>query len=97
MLCSALAEYQSAVAILNAEGSTYRCVTKSGDVMQRQRPEVAIAQDAWRRAKMMLEQFGLTPVARSRVQARPQPSQANSVFARLAQGRPPPGPRQGSR
>lgn len=36
-------------------------------VMIRQRPEVAIAQDAWKRARAMLADFGLNPSARSRL------------------------------
>jgi P27 family predicted phage terminase small subunit len=88
LLCAALSEYQAAIAVLQIDGPTYKCVTKAGDMMVRQRPEVAIAQDAWRRAKMMLEQFGLTPAARSRVEARPAPNQRMSIFAKFAQGRP---------
>jgi P27 family predicted phage terminase small subunit len=35
----------------------------------RKRPEVQIAADAWRRIKIILQEFGLTPSARSRVKA----------------------------
>lgn len=72
LLCSAMAEYRAAPAVILTDGPTYECLTKSGDRMRRQRPEVAIAQDAWRRAKMMLEQFGLTPATRPRVEAAPE-------------------------
>jgi P27 family predicted phage terminase small subunit len=90
LLCAALSEYQAANAVVQTDGPTYACATKSGDIMLRQRPEVAIAQDAWRRAKMGLEAFGLTPAARSRVEARPAPSPQTSTFARIARARIPP-------
>lgn len=50
---------------------TYETTTPTGSVMFRTRPEVALANDAWRRATVMLQQFGLTPASRPKVDARP--------------------------
>lgn len=41
-------------------------------VMIRPRPEVRIASDAWRRARAMMQEFGLTPSARTRVKGDPK-------------------------
>lgn len=69
MLCDALAEYVAARTVVDAEGRTYW--TRGKVEMQRTRPEVAIAADAWRRAKVMLGEFGLTPATRGRVSGSP--------------------------
>lgn len=65
LLCDALAEYVDARAVVRVEGATYWTEGKS--TMLRARPEVTIASDAWRRAKVMLTEFGLTPASRARV------------------------------
>lgn len=39
--------------------------------MVRARPEVAMAADAWRRIRAMMQEFGLTPSSRSRIATRP--------------------------
>ena len=67
MLCDALAEYIDAREVVIREGATYW--TKGKVEMLRSRPEVTIASEAWRRAKMMLTEFGLTPASRSKVSA----------------------------
>lgn len=67
MLCDALAEYIEARGVVQKDGATYWTQGKS--VMLRKRPEVEIAADAWRRAKSMLSEFGLTPASRARVSA----------------------------
>jgi P27 family predicted phage terminase small subunit len=41
-------------------------------MMIRPRPEVRIASDAWRRARAMMQEFGLTPSARTRVKGDPK-------------------------
>lgn len=64
---SALAEYEAARRVLDELGSTYPCKTASGAEMQRQRPENALAADAWRRAYRGLDALGLSPTARGRV------------------------------
>jgi P27 family predicted phage terminase small subunit len=67
MLCDALAEYIDAREVVIREGATYW--TRGKVEMLRSRPEVTIASEAWRRAKMMLTEFGLTPASRSKVSA----------------------------
>jgi len=69
LLCEAYALYVSASETITANGPTYESVNvKTGVTMVRQRPEVAIAADAWRRTALMMQQFGMTPSARGRVQ-----------------------------
>lgn len=75
LLCDALAEYIAARELVVKEGLTYTSVTESFDddgervrkTMKRAHPAVAIQSDAWRRAKLMLTEFGLTPASRSKV------------------------------
>lgn len=83
LLCDAYAEYIEARAVIKKLGPTYETVrvlawatNEAGDeepsvtsTMVRARPEVAIASDAWRRVSLMLQQFGMTPSSRSKVQA----------------------------
>lgn len=71
LLCEALAEQAAARAVIEATGATYEAQTQTGSAIVRQRPEVAMAADAWRRASAMLQQFGLTPASRTRVRAVP--------------------------
>jgi hypothetical protein len=68
LTAQALAEYRAAVNTLHRDGQSYECQTQAGAVMRRARPEQSIAADAWRRAMHGLEQFGLTPVARGKVE-----------------------------
>lgn len=68
LLCDALAEYMTARAVLQRKGTTYETNGPAGRLIRR-RPEWDIARDAWRRAKTMLTEFGLTPAARSKVAA----------------------------
>lgn len=71
LLCDALGEYMEARAWVQAHEDVYAVAGKDGALTWRKRPEVEIAQDAWRRAKTMLTEFGLTPAARSRVSGKP--------------------------
>jgi P27 family predicted phage terminase small subunit len=68
LLCDALADYMAARAVVAKQGATFETNGDAG-LMIRQRPEVAIAADSWRRAKLMLTEFGLTPAARAKVTA----------------------------
>lgn len=68
LAAQALAEYRAAVGVLLRTGQSYECRTSAGSVMRRTRPEQAIAADAWRRAMHALEEFGLTPASRSKVE-----------------------------
>lgn len=68
LLCDALADYMAARDVVRKKGTTYETEGDAG-TMLRQRPEVYIAADAWRRAKLMLTEFGLTPASRAKVSA----------------------------
>ena len=67
LLCDALAEYMAARDEALAAGMIYETTGKSGDTMIRAHPAVGIAADAWRRAKLMATEFGLTPASRAKV------------------------------
>src|SRR4029077_367520 len=62
LLCDALSEYLVARAVIRRLGQTYEAKDRIYA-----RPEVVIASDAWRRAKLMLTEFGLTPASRAKV------------------------------
>jgi P27 family predicted phage terminase small subunit len=68
---SALVEYEINARIVLERGATYEATTEAGAIMHRARPEQAIAADAWRRATAMLQQFGLTPASRTKVETLP--------------------------
>lgn len=68
LLCDALADYVAARKVIEVKGSTFETVGDAG-LMVRQRPEVYIAADAWRRSKLMMTEFGLTPASRAKVSA----------------------------
>ncbi len=73
LLAETLAEYTQARRLLARDGQSYECATTAGAVMRRTRPEQAVAADAGRRAAHLLEQFGLTPVSRSKVEGATAP------------------------
>lgn len=95
LLCDAYSEYLEARAVVRAQGLTFQHVkvvgTKKNEageeepilsVMVRQRPEVAIASDAWKRVSAMMQQFGMTPSARTKVQVT-QAEEADPFEARF--------------
>jgi P27 family predicted phage terminase small subunit len=70
MLCETYADFLAARAELKAIGSEYyQTSTASGDVMHRIHPAVAQRNDADRRIRAWLAEFGMTPSARARVKA----------------------------
>ena len=69
LAAEALAQHTRALRVVLRRGATYQCRTAAGAVMQRARPEVAIASDAWRRAFTALSAFGLTPLSREKLDA----------------------------
>lgn len=85
LLCDAYAEYQAARKVIDDKGATYESVTEHGSIMIRQRPEVAIAADAWRRVERMMTGFGMTPSSRGRVQV-PQKADEKSPFEEWLSG-----------
>lgn len=76
LLCESYADYLAARAELKAFGSeTYATETASGDKMYRSHPAVAQRNDADRRIRGWLAEFGMTPSARTRVKADGQSEQ----------------------
>jgi P27 family predicted phage terminase small subunit len=69
LLVEAYATYRNAQDVIAKNGLTYQTTTQAGDQMIRPRPEVAIQADSWRRIHKMLIEFGLTPAARTKVEA----------------------------
>lgn len=68
LLADAYQEFRDARAAIKKHGGpTYETITESGSKIHRAYPEVAIGQDAWRRLKGMLTEFGLTPSSRSKI------------------------------
>jgi P27 family predicted phage terminase small subunit len=68
MLCESYADYLTARAELKEIGSNYyETTTKDGSIMHRLHPAVSVMQDADRRIKGWLIEFGETPSARSRL------------------------------
>jgi P27 family predicted phage terminase small subunit len=69
LLADALMEYRGARDVIRAKGPTYSCKTKNNGLMTRTRPEVRIAESAWKRVLSVLTEFGCTPAARTKVTA----------------------------
>lgn len=76
LLATAYVDFWEARRVINEKGSTYiakaeKGINQSGkpvlSVSMRQRPEVEIMSDAWRRLEKMLSHFGISPSSRSRV------------------------------
>jgi P27 family predicted phage terminase small subunit len=69
MMCEAYADYLGARRELEQLGSNYyeTINRQSGATMHRAHPAVAVMQDADRRIKAWVAEFGMTPSARSRV------------------------------
>jgi phage terminase small subunit len=63
----ALARHDQASAVLAKRGVSYEAKTTAGGTLQRRRPEVDIAADAWRRACRGLVELGLTPMAEQKL------------------------------
>ncbi len=80
MLCDALSEYVECREYVKKHGLTYESVVMvevaDGEERERRivrpRPEVAMYQDAFKRVKSLLPEFGLTPSARARLKAEPK-------------------------
>lgn len=66
-LCECHAELVEARKVLEEEGSYYETTNQHGDTMTRAHPAVSRAQNADRRLRAWLVEFGATPAARSKV------------------------------
>ena len=65
LLCDAYQEYRDARRQVQREGRMIVVSTKYGPSMSKH-PLIAVAQDAWRRVRLMLVEFGLTPASVSK-------------------------------
>lgn len=66
-LCEAEEEYQELSKTIEQHGYMQETTNMNGDAIIKPNPAVAARADAWRRVKMMYEQFGMTPSARSKL------------------------------
>lgn len=69
LCCDAYADYLAAVEAIRDEGITLHKTTDRGGESVIANPAVAIRNDAWRRVDHVLSEFGMSPVARSKVGA----------------------------
>jgi len=87
LLCDAYAEYMEARAVIAEKGSTYE--TDRGTAV---RPEVKIAQDAWKRVRGLLPEFGLSPSSRTKITvAEIKEDNPFEAYLKRKPGTPPPG------
>jgi len=73
ILSDAYSEYRQARSVILKKGHTYESYKKDKDgnvflSMVRVRPEVGISQNAWEKCFKGLQQFGLTPASRTKVE-----------------------------
>lgn len=66
LLAQRLEQIQRFQAVLETDGDTYECATKTG-VMIRARPEVAMLSDAMRHAQSLLSELMLNPASALRI------------------------------
>lgn len=71
-LCSAYAEWRDLVKLIEVDGYTYKTNGAGGEMLIKGNPAVAMASDAQKRIRGMLQEFGLTPSSRTKVNAEPQ-------------------------
>lgn len=70
--CASYSTWRKACDTLEELGDVYESVGKNGNRMWRARPEVAIANEALRQMRAFASEFGLSPVARVRLQGHAQ-------------------------
>lgn len=76
LLCDAYGDYKQAKDVINKLGPVQEVTSREGHTKTIQRPEVAIANQAFVRVFQLLKEFGLTPSSRAKVNAIEQ--QANN-------------------
>lgn len=69
MIAEAWEQYDQCRRAIKTEGLTQKVATKSGGVMVRMRPEIALMNELRRQMVSMLMQCGLTPATRAKVNA----------------------------
>lgn len=86
VLCEVYAEYRAARTVVERDGMTHVSIAESGFEMIMKRPEVGIAADAQRRLLRLMQEFGLTPSARSAIKV-PEAPPADPLSDFLRGGR----------
>lgn len=86
LLAEAFADWRQAMELIKKEGLTYDSETQNG-IIKRPHPAASIRDDAWRRVRAMLVEFGLTPAARSKVSAIADAEEIDPFEMLLARGR----------
>lgn len=66
-LCSVYALWKESYDYIQEFGSTYTSETVQGGTVHRRRPESIEEAERWKRFRLMLVEFGMTPAGRSRV------------------------------
>ncbi|WP_241648904.1 phage terminase small subunit P27 family [Rosenbergiella collisarenosi] len=69
LLIGAYVEWRTHRDVLDEEGETYTTTTMTGDKLIKAHPRVGMMADAWKRLRGMMSEFGMTPAARSKVNA----------------------------
>lgn len=72
MAAQAYSTFIRSTRVLTVQGLTYETSNTTGGKVIKARPETAIASDAWRRYRAAICELGLTPAARTRVEAADQ-------------------------
>lgn len=67
LLVDAYAEWREVRLMVDSEGRTYESGSLQGGRMVRSHPSVQQLADAWRRVRLAMVEFGLTPSSRSKV------------------------------
>lgn len=80
-LCRELQRYVEANDAVDRLGMTYEMVTRSGDGMTMQRPEVGIANSAFGNALRLMDRFGMSPSMRTRLKVERRPAQEDPLDA----------------
>ncbi|MDE0724731.1 MAG: phage terminase small subunit P27 family [Alphaproteobacteria bacterium] len=78
-LAGTLCRYRAYAKFIRKNGDTYETKTKEDSIMHRVRPELKLMNEANRQIQTMLQNLGLSPAARSRVNANPAGEDDNSA------------------
>lgn len=68
LLAMAYQEWYQAELMLKREGRVYETVSSNGAKIIKPHPAAAQSADAWRRIRLMLIEFGLTPASRTKLE-----------------------------
>lgn len=83
LLARAYNDWRKAQEFVEKNGSAFQVVTREGEVVWRQYPQVRVAADAWRRVKSMLEELALTPASRVKFGDGDDSSELDFLFKQL--------------